>query len=54
MHEHVAYRSLHPMHYIYISVSYLHICDRSLGAKTRGTTEASTIILEFIFILLIP
>jgi hypothetical protein len=53
VHEHVAYHSLHPMHCIFVSVSYLHICDRSHGARTRGAAGASTpvhltIILEIV------
>jgi hypothetical protein len=31
-----------PMHYNYVGVSHLHICDRSHGARTRGTVGAST------------
>jgi hypothetical protein len=27
---------------LYVSVSYLHICDRPRGARNRGATEAST------------
>jgi hypothetical protein len=42
VHEHVAYHSLHTMHCIYVSVSYLHICDRSRGTSTHGATGAST------------
>jgi hypothetical protein len=42
VHEHVVYHFLHPMHCIYVGISYLHICDRSRGARTRGASGAST------------
>jgi hypothetical protein len=42
VHEHVTYHSLHPMQCIYASISYLHVCDRSHGARMRGATGAST------------
>jgi hypothetical protein len=42
VYEYVGYHSWHPTHCIYVSVSYLHVCDRSRGARICGTTGAST------------
>jgi hypothetical protein len=36
--EHVAYHSLHPMHCIYVSVSYLHI---AIDHAEQGRVEPS-------------
>jgi hypothetical protein len=41
VHNYAAYYPLHHIYYIYVSVSYLHIYDRSRGARTRGTIGAS-------------